>query len=128
MKNILKENFYELKSREIENMISLPILEKTLALDNNVEQITRKKYLEPQWASKYNQDIISNPKKYIGEFIDETFKLTKKYSDTSGKTIKNKADFANKVCREIKSIQDMTDEAIELTEKIYDFIVKNNDN
>ena len=127
LKKILGENFYELKSREIENLISLPILEKTLAVDNNVEEVTRIKYLGTQWKSKYKQDIISNPKTHIGEFIDETFNVTKKYSDALGKTIKNKADFANKVCREINSIEDMTEEAVELIAKIYDFIVKSND-
>lgn len=125
LKNILKDNFFELKSREIENLIPIDILEKTLKKDNKIDSLERIKYNTEQWKNRYKQDLISNPKTHMGTFIDSTYKLVKKYSNTSG-TIINKAAFAYKVCNEIETYDDLTIEAKELTEKIANFIVKNN--
>ncbi len=123
----LKENFYELKSREIENIISLTILEKMLKKDNNLSELSRKKYNTSRWENEYTQERLSNPQTYLGEFIDETYVLNKKYKAYGGsKTIKNKAEFASKICKEIEKYDDLTDEAKDLVTKVAKFIEKNN--
>ena len=126
LQTILGNQYYELGSREIENLISLEILEKMLKKDNNIELLTRKKYNTDQWKSRFNQELLSNPSTYIGSFIDETYDLEKKYKSSTSGTIKQKAEFANKICKEIESFNDLTDEAKKLTEKVAEFIIENN--
>lgn len=123
-KEILKDNFYELKAREIENYISLDILEKMLIKDNHLEKLERIKYNTPQWPFK--QSLLTNKSTYIGEFIASTYSGLKIYNYNGIKTISRKAEFANKICNEINSFDDLTEEAKELTEKVAEFIINNN--
>lgn len=124
-RKILKENFFELKSREIENLISLNILEKYLISKNNLKSLTRKKYLGAN-EYRYTQDTISNPRTYMGKFIDETYNIpNKSYSANSG-TIAKKYEFAIGICSVIEDYDELSDQAKELTEKVYEFIKKNN--
>ena len=121
----LGNNFFELKSREIENLIKLEILEKTLKEDNNLETLTRKKYLNSnEW--RYNQTLISNSSTYMGTFIDETYNLNKNYKDYNSGTIRSKADFAIKVCKNINNWDDLSNQAKELAELVGNFIIKCN--
>ena len=122
LETLLGDRFYELKSREIENLIKIEVLEDVLCEDNGVSELTRKKYNGPLWDKKFNQDLISKPSVYLGEFIDSTYQLKKKYADSRGKTIRSKADFANKICKKINNISDMSNQAIELANKVCDFI------
>lgn len=124
LKEILKENFYEHKSREIENIIKLDILEKMLQKDNDIDKIVRKKYTSSRYP--YIQSVLSNPNMGIGSFIDDTYAVKKKYKSYTGDTIRSKAEFANKICNEIYSLDDLTEEAKDLTKKVADFIIKNN--
>lgn len=125
LKSVLRDNFFELKAREIENYISLEILEKMLKKDNKLDSLTRIKYNRPQ--NPYVQRVLTNTKTYIGDFLDETYSgLKHKYKAYTGHSIGKKADFANKVCNEINSWDDLTDEAKELAEKVGEFIIKNN--
>ena len=125
LKRILDDNFFELKAREIENYISLNILEKMLKKDNKIDSLTRIKYNRPQ--NPYVQQVLTNPKTYIGDFLETTFSgLKHKYKVYNGHSIAKKADFANKICNEIDSWDDLTDEAKELAEKVGQFIIRNN--
>ena len=120
------KNFYELKSREIENLIKLEILEKTLKADNGTKDLERIKYLEKTWQNRFEQSLISNPNTYMGEFIDSTYKLNKKYSATNSKTIREKADFARKICSNIEKWEDLSEQAQELATAIGRFIIDSN--
>ena len=126
LREILKERFYELKSRESENIIKLEVLEKTLMEDNNLKEIKRKKYLDEIWSKKYNQSLISSPNVSIGSFIDETYELNKTYKSYNGNTLKSKAEFAIKVCKNVYEWDDLSEEAKELANIVCDFIEKNN--
>lgn len=125
LKYILKENFYEHHSKEIENLISLQTLENMLKKDNKLDTINRLKYITPRYP--YEQSVLSNPNMGIGKFIDETYELKKKYRAYSSDTIKNKAEFASKICDEIKSWDDLTEEAKNMTKKVAIFIMENNE-
>ena len=117
-KEYLQDNFYELPVTEIENLISNEILKNVL-----IQQNLGKK-----------EDIINkfeDNKDYrnvrLGKFIDDLFcdSDLKKYSSDSG-TIKNKLSFCNLVIEKTTDYDMLTKEAKELVEKVYDFILKNN--
>lgn len=81
-----------------------------------------------------NQDVIQKQK--LGTFIEENVfksigtskrrsKNSHPYADTSG-TIKGKLDFCNKAVAFIKTEKDMSEVAIDIAEKIYAFVLKQN--
>jgi len=113
----LKERYYCLQSREIENLLTEKIiieiiksLEANECTEIDFSKIKRSKYKE----------------KYLGEFIDANISgLTKNYAADSG-TIKNKVDFSKKAVEHLAHFNDLSDEAKELTKKIYAFIELNN--
>lgn len=126
LEQLLNENFYKLKYREMENLISLEILEKMLKRDNNLKELTLKKYNSPQAKHLYVQERISNQTTYLGEFIEDTYDNIKRYRTDKSKTVKNKAEFAKKICNEINDWKDLTEEAQNLTIRVFKFIEKNN--
>ena len=122
LKSIFGEDKYcELKVREIENTISRNVLEKMLF---NGEEV---KYNEQYEGEEYAKKDI-----YMGDFIDQHYNIeNKKYSSktSDGKgtgTIKNKLDFAKKIADNINDINDLSMQAKDLCEKIYEFIKKSN--
>ncbi len=116
-----EERFYELNVREIENTISRQVLEKTLF--DNQEVIYKKKYEGEQYA---------NSKTYMGDFIDNHYVLSRKYSiknnvkTTGSGTIRDKLSFAKKVASNINSVGDLSKEGLKLAEMIYNFIKTSN--
>lgn len=126
LEKILNDNFYKLKYREMENLISLDILEKMLKTDNNLHELTFKRYNSPQTKHLYEQKRISNPNAYLGEFIEDTYSGIKRYRTDKSKTVKNKAEFAKKICDEINDWDDLTEEAKNLTVSVFNFIKRNN--
>lgn len=121
LKEIFEENLYILKSREIENLLSKKVLEETLKTDNKLEMLEYKKYKK----NGYTEKNYATPSIKIAEFIDSTFVLKKKYSG-EGKALKNKVHFATIATNNMKTYDDLSEEAKELTEKIVEFIEKNN--
>ncbi len=115
------ERFYELKVREIENTISRKVLEKTLF--NGDKPIITKAYKGESYASRSI---------YMGDFIDKHYSLSKKYSikkDSKKKgsgTIREKLNFSKSIVQNINDITDLSENAKELCEKIYNFIKKSN--
>ena len=112
LKHKLGDRFYCLRCREIENLLMPNVLVSVI--------------------NKYNKKNInnSNPLKYedykseyLGKFINERFKgqLQKNYATDSGSII-NKVDFAKKAMQFIDSKENMSKEATEITEKLYEFI------
>lgn len=112
---VSEENFYELPVREIENTIKKDILEKTLFGESEIA-----------YKKKYNEDKGYYNNKKIGIFIDSHYDLgSKTYSAKSG-TIKNKIEFAQKAIGNMKTIDDITANALDMCEKISNFIEKSN--
>lgn len=116
LKQIFKENYYELTVREIENTISKKVLDRTLS---NGQEIKYKKEFE-------QKDYI-NKEIYMGKFIDEHYKLKRKYSSKNGSgTISKKLEFSKNIVKNIENYDDLTKQAQDLCEKIVKFIEKSN--
>lgn len=115
----LKENFYELSVTEVENLITSEMLKQTLIIQN------------PKKESEINK-VFEKEKKFankkLGKFIDSLFHNgeIKTYSADSG-TIKNKLEFCKSVIDVTDDFDKLSDEAQILTEKVYEFIKKNNE-
>lgn len=114
----LGENFYETKCREIENLLTLNILKSVLihqnpSLEETINVIFNK-----------HEDLS---RKHLGKYIDNKLKETKikKYSNTSG-SIKDKLKFCQAAIENMKSFNELSNEAQELTVKIFNFIKINN--
>lgn len=121
LRDIFGERLYILNSREIENLLSKKVLEDTLKKDNKIEKLEYKRYKE----KGYTEEKYAKPDVKMATFIDSTFDLKKKYAGESN-ALKNKADFAKKAVEEMKSYDDLSEEAKELTEKLVNFIEENN--
>lgn len=121
LKNTLQERYYCLKCREIENLLSPKILKNVIA---DYENLTNANEL------KLNQDIRQEDYKSapIGNYIESLLVSKKrrgKYEAASG-TITDKLNFCKKAISYMKNYEDLSLEAKELTEKIYNFILLNN--
>ncbi len=116
IKNALKDNFYELKAREIENLITCDVL-KNILIEQNPDKA---EIISNKFARKKS---ISNDK--IGTLIDKVLNENGRYSAQSG-TVKNKLNFCKTVIEKINDFDMLSDEAKQLTEKIYNFIERNN--
>lgn len=117
LKEVLNDNFYELPVVEVENLITQEILKEVL--------ISQNKDKEAIISQKLNKERKFQNKK-LGRFIDECFgDELRKYSAESG-TINNKLEFCKKVIEKTTEYEQLSPEAKELTEKIYNFIEQNN--
>jgi predicted ATP-dependent endonuclease of OLD family len=117
LKKHLKERYYCLKAREIENLLTDDVVIKTIKSFNKKVN----ENLDYKEISHTKYELLP-----LGQFIDKNIKgLTKKFSGDSG-TIKDKLDFAKKAVFQMETFDDLSKEAKLLTKKIYDFIQKNN--
>ena len=117
LKKVLGNNFYELSVLEIENLITQDILKAVLIQQNK----DKKDIIEQKFAREKN---FANKK--LGTYIDGLFNgELRQYASDSG-TIKNKLEFCKVVISVIDDYDDLSSEAKELTEKIYNFITQNN--
>jgi len=119
LKENLGDNVHILNCREVENLIAAPILLKIIQdYENNNELVLNLNY------SQYQN-------KSLGKFIDDKLGCNRKrvstYSTSSG-TVIDKIGFCNKAIKYIQTWNDLSPEAKEITEKIFDFIKKNNPN
>lgn len=121
LREIFGKRLYILNSREIENLLSKQVLEETLKKDNKLEELEYKRYK----TEGYTEEKYAKPDVKIATFIDATFVLKKKYASECN-ALKNKADFAKKAIENMKSFDDLSQEAKDLTEKIINFIKENN--
>lgn len=120
LQDVLGERYYCLECREIENIISLDVLKNVIAKYEN----------ELPEAVGYNSDFSMEDYSDvpIGSFIESMLIKKKRrgsYSSASG-TISNKVDFCKKAISEMKSYDDLSEEAKVLVEKLYKFIEANN--
>lgn len=118
LKDALGERFHCLESREIENLASPKVLQKI------VEEY------EGQDLENFSYSHENYRSKYLGKFIENTIlknekKRKGKYAADSG-TVTQKVDFCEKALKHTESFDDLTQEAQELTIKIYEFIKTHN--
>ena len=120
LQQFLGERFYLFECKEIENLISPPVLIRVL-----------KDYGEDnEHLLKIAPDITQEGYKTrnIGEYIEETILGDHKQRTgtyISGNTISDKVGFCRKTISQIKSWDDLSLEAQQLTERIYQFIHMN---
>ena len=117
-KNVLEENFYELPVTEMENLVSNHILKEFLKNKNEKQ----KEIIEERF--KNNESYAYT---HLGEYIDKLFEDVemKRYAATSG-TIKDKLKFCLAIIELTTDYDFLSEEAKQLTEKIYNFIKSNN--
>ncbi len=117
LKSRLKDRYYCLNAREIENLLKENIIISTIKSYDKTDcsAINFSKIIQ----SKYE-------KKLLGKYIDENVAgLSRRYSAKSG-TINDKVEFAKTAVSYMENYDDLSDEAKLLTEKIYNFIQINN--
>ncbi|MCA9109803.1 MAG: ATP/GTP-binding protein, partial [Planctomycetaceae bacterium] len=124
LQKCLQDRYYCLECREVENLLKSSVLEKVVREYEGTDAILK------EFSQK---DYVSTP---IGEFIENSVldsiagsrrrsKNGHPYADESG-TIKNKVHFCRTALPFIQSTDDMSEEAIDLCEKLYEFIEKHN--
>ncbi len=120
LQNTLKENYYRLNCLEIENLLTEDVLKEVIA-DYEKKDTS---------ALSFNCNFSRNDYKdeYLGRFIEQALgdKKERKGSYQDSGTINDKPAFCRKALDHIKSRSDMSEEAWELSAKIYNFILRNN--
>jgi hypothetical protein len=117
LKEKLGQRFYCLECKEIENLLSVDVLKKVVSDYERKPAIFNRNISEADYKNKY-----------IGKYIDDHLVDKKRrgsYGDKSG-TINNKVNFCEKALNHMNSIEDMSEEAVELARKVYEFIKNNN--
>ena len=116
LKDVLNERYYCLDCREIENALSPDVLKKVVqGYEGGEEPLQFKDF-----------DYKAYKDKYLGAFIESNIEgITRSYKSQSG-TIKDKVNFAKKAVAHINSTEDLSEEALNLTEKLYKFIKEQN--
>ena len=125
LKETLKERYYSLKCREIENLVSPDVL---LKIVKDYEGIN-----DDESSDNINEDFkyADYKNNLLGRFIEKKIILDKNkmkrksYMAKSG-TIKDKNGFLDKAKKYIQKWDDLSLEAQEITEKAYSFIKEHN--
>lgn len=116
-----KKHYHCLEAREIENLLSTEVLKKVvLSYEDDKNE-------EFDFKEKFTYENYKNEK--IGDFIDKNIiKSTRKggYAAASGTIKGSKFEFSKRAVENIKEISDLSEEAKELTEKLYKFISEQN--
>ena len=113
----LEDRFYCLKRREIENLLTEEIRLETV-------RELEKPDAELELLTVSGVTINNTP---VGEWIHKKISgINRTYMAKSG-TVKDKVAFAKAAVSCINSFDDLSTEAQELTKKVYDFIIAQND-
>ncbi len=126
LKERLGDSYKSLPCREIENILSPEVLRKTILMypyeKSKDKKIKLKKFGYPEYKNKK----IGN---FISELIDKVeikqSLLTAK-NQKNNRNIANKREFTINALANIKEWNDLSQDAKDLTEFIYKFILKNN--
>lgn len=124
LKESLGDRFIRLPVSEVENLLT----------PNVIEQVIQAYEGDAIELNSFSSDDYREKK--LGTFIEENVftsigtskrrsKNSHPYAETSG-TIKGKLDFCNKAVAFIKTEKDMSEVAIDIAEKIYAFVLKQN--
>lgn len=126
------ENSYVLRARETENIIKGSILRQTII---NKEKGYNQKFNNQRSINEELIPIFDEHQyrdMYLGRFIDKKLKKFKAiekgyiYSSSTTGTLNNKNEFSKLVISNIENFDDLSEEAKELTLKVYNFIQKSN--
>ncbi len=119
LQHLFGDNFQITTGREIENILQPEVLIATIK-DMEKENFSQVSYNKKQVQSdKYL-------KLQLGTFIKTTFKGIKRKYDAQSGTIYCKLDFCRAATNNIKTVTDLSNDALNLTKKIYNFIVLSN--
>jgi predicted ATP-dependent endonuclease of OLD family len=119
LKDTLKENFYLLNCKEVENLISKKVL---LQVINYYENYFKN---ETPVIQEFNEEDYQN--EYLGAFIESKLSNQERasYRAESG-TVKDKMAFCKKALSYTNEFDDLSEEAKTLCNKLHDFIMSNN--
>lgn len=109
----LRENYYKLPVREIENLVSVKVLKKIIIdREGNARVLDNITITEDMYKERY-----------IGEFIDDVIpNRKKKYTKQDGNILYDKKEFCHSALNHLESYDDLSKNAKELAGKVYDFI------
>jgi len=129
LRDVLDDRFHVLDSIEIENLLSKEIIIQIVKSyeSNDVElnsNFTEKTYKKKK-LGRFIEDRVLKDKTRSKRIRKTEGGYVHPYSEKSG-TIKDKLTFAQKAISYLNDYDDLSDEAKQLTEKIYAFIDKNN--
>jgi predicted ATP-dependent endonuclease of OLD family len=118
LKEKLKDRYCCLKCREIENLLTAETIRKVVMQYEG----------ENSELNDFTQDDYKN--EFLGEFIETKVLSSERkrkgsYANDSG-TISDKVNFCHRAIEQIKSFDDLSEEAQEIAKRIYDFIQENN--
>ncbi|KPI52919.1 hypothetical protein KW94_08525 [Clostridioides difficile] len=124
LKNQLKDNYYCLNCREVENLLSKKILLKVISEYEGKDKDKEVNNLE--FTQEFNEEDYKNV--YLGRFIQDNLKNKKRAGTYSAQseTVSDKLNFCKKAVKYIEDYDCLTEEAVLLCEKIYEFIKKCN--
>lgn len=120
----LGDRFLRLRVRESENLLTPAVIEKVIRTYEG-DEVELNSFTQSAYATKY-----------LGRFIDAKVladktkskryrKLETCYEDKSG-TVKDKVEFCRRSLRGIESLDDMSNDAVDLAERLAAFIIAEN--
>lgn len=135
LEEFFKDKFYCLNAKEIENILSPSVIKATVSMfkDKRVKDSDKDRD-----GILFNNTVFDiedyrniNLGKFINDKINEQIEesnenYTRRRNYQKGNTIASKVKFCEYAVENIKSLEDMSEDAIELCEKIYNFINQNN--
>lgn len=117
----LKDRYYCLQCREIENLLTLDtILEVVKEYENSTQDLA--------WPKFRKNTMNPHQNTHLGPFIHENLfikfppKRKGGYKEEKYGQLKNKVDFCKRALKHLKTYADLSDEAKELAQKIHAFI------
>lgn len=139
LKKFFEDKFYCLTAKEIENILT-PNVIKAIVNDFIDLRVKEGNDLDGELFSECEFEQREYNNSNLGEFIeskiderikekeelDTKFKYKRRKNYKSNNTICNKVQFCKYALNNIKTIEDMSEEAIDLCEKIYNFISSTN--
>jgi hypothetical protein len=115
LKEKLGNRYYRLESREVENLLSPPVISAVVQdYEGNsptLQPFTQEDYKQASLGTFIETKILTHPKR--------------KYASESG-TIDDKPKFCQRAIAHIKSFTELSPEAQELTKTLYRFILSQN--
>lgn len=135
LSDYFKEKFYCLKAKEIENILKPNVIKNVVTMfkygkeNKDAELFNKVDFSENEYKNKNIGEFIDNK---IDEQIDiekvndEKFDYERKKTFKKGSTVSDKVKFCKYSIENIKTLDDMSEEAIEICEKLYNFIKENN--
>lgn len=135
LEEFFKDKFYCLNAKEIENILSPSIIKATVSMFKDKRVKDPNKDRDSIFLDSAEFDIEDYRNINLGEFINtmidkkieemnDDYTRRRNYKDNN--TISSKVKFCEYAIENIKSLEDMSKDAIDLCERIYNFIYQNN--